>query len=128
LPRSEWPMRNPSLPVAACLLCLVANMPAHAATKSAEEITHLLEFVGLSSCSFIRNGTAYPGAEARAHLERKYAYLKDRIHTAEDFIHLVASSSSSTRKPYRVRCSEGAEQETAIWLRAELHKVRNHPR
>ncbi len=101
---------------------------AGAGTAAGDEINRLLDALAGSSCSFIRNGKAYSGTEARAHLERKYAYLKDKIHTAEDFIHLVASSSSATREPYRVHCSDGAEQETAIWLRSELHKVRNHPR
>ena len=101
---------------------------AGAGTAAGEEIDRLFEAVAGSSCSFIRNGRSYSGTEARAHLNRKYAYLKDRIHTAEEFITLVASTSSSTGEPYRVRCSDGGEQETAIWLRSELRKVRNRSR
>jgi hypothetical protein len=117
-------MSNPSLSVAACLLSLVAIIPAHAATNSAEEINQLFESVGLSSCSFIRNKTAYSGAEARAHLERKYAHLKDRIQTTEDFIELVASSSSTSGKPYRVRCGPGEGRRSAEWFRTELQRIR----
>ena len=61
--------------LATILLGFAPPAPTYAVTKSGEEITHLLDFVARSPCAFIRNGRVYPAAEARAHLERKYAAL-----------------------------------------------------
>lgn len=121
-------MRFLGLLVATILLGIAPPAPTYAVTESREEIAHLLNFVASSPCTFIRNGMAYPAAEARVHLERKYAALKDRIRTAEDFINLAASRSSVSGEPYRVRCHPGGEQETSAWLRSELLRFRDHPR
>lgn len=121
-------MRILGLLLAIILLGCNAVASAYAAANATEEITHLLEFVATSSCAFIRNGQVYPAAEARAHLERKYAALKDRIRTAEDFINLAAARSSLSGESYRVRCNPGQEQETSAWLRSELLRFRSHPR
>ena len=114
--------------LATILLVFAPPAPTYAVTKFREEITHLLDFVAKSPCAFIRNGKAYPGAEARGHLERKYGALKNRIRTAEDFIKLAASGSSVSGESYRVRCNPGQEQETSAWLRSELLRFRRQPR
>jgi hypothetical protein len=121
-------MRILGLLLATVLLGFTSPAPTHAVTESHEEIAHLLDFVAKSPCAFIRNGKAYPAAEARTHLERKYAALKDRIRTAEDFIDLAASRSSVSGESYRVRCNPGQEQETSAWLRSELLRFRSQPR
>jgi hypothetical protein len=121
-------MRILGLLLATVLLGFAPSAPTYAVTESRDEIAHLLEFVAKSPCTFIRNGKAYPAAEARVHLERKYAVLKDRIRTAEDFIDLAASRSSVSGDPYRIRCSPGQEQETSAWLRWELLRFRRQPR
>jgi Family of unknown function (DUF5329) len=116
------------LPLAVGLVCVVAVTAVRAAATPAEEIAHLLSFVATSSCSFMRNGRSYPSTEARAHLEQKYAYVKNRIKTAEDFIEFVASRSSTSGKPYLVRCGRGDEQASSEWFRAELERIRSQPR
>jgi hypothetical protein len=121
-------MRILGLLAATILLGFAPPAPTYAVTESGEEIAHLLDFVAGSPCTFIRNGRAYPAVEARVHLERKYAALKDRIRTAEDFISLAASRSSVSGEPYRVRCDPGGEQETSAWLSAELQRFRRQPR
>jgi hypothetical protein len=116
------------LPVTLYLLCGAVTMPAHAAGRPAEEITHLLDFVEKSPCSFIRNGVSYPAKEAKAHLERKYAQARDRIKTAEDFIDHVASRSGTSGKPYLVRCGGGETRQSAEWFRSELQRLRGQSR
>lgn len=87
------------------------------------EIAHLLNFVASSQCRFMRNGKWYSAAQGREHLERKYGHVEHRIRNAEDFIEKVASESSMTSRPYRVRCGEH-EMPTARWLTEELHRFR----
>ncbi|PMQ06799.1 hypothetical protein DyAD56_02695 [Dyella sp. AD56] len=103
-------------------------LPVHAESDDASqrEIAALLSFVGHSSCTFIRNGTAYPATQAEGHLEDKLHYLqrKGKVHSAEDFIQLAATESSMSGKPYLVRC-DGKEQPSADWLNEELTRLRN---
>ncbi|WP_207883091.1 DUF5329 domain-containing protein [Pseudomonas sp. 30_B] len=118
-------MRRPaSLLFAAFLLACTG---AHAAldAKAQREITQLLDFVEHSDCRFIRNGSEYPGNEARAHLQKKLDYLenKDLVSSAEDFIERAASKSSMSGKPYQVSCP-GGTQDTSTWLNTELKRLR----
>jgi hypothetical protein len=106
--------------VAALMLCA----PALAASPEAE-IDHLLGFIAASPCSFIRNGVAYDGAEAVAHIEDKYDYYRDDIHSAEDFIALAATKSALSGKPYQVTCGETTEP-AADWIARELGAYRRN--
>jgi hypothetical protein len=88
-----------------------------------EEIASLLLFVEQSECTFMRNGKHYDAPEARRHIEKKYNYFKDRIHTAEEFIQYSATKSTMSGKPYRVECN-GVGMTSSDWLYAELDKLR----
>jgi hypothetical protein len=96
------------------------------ASSTAEEIAALLDFVAGSGCEMVRNGSIHDAAEARSHLERKLAYLRDRnrIGSAEDFIELAASRSSLSGRDYTVRCTGESERASGDWLRAELARLR----
>jgi hypothetical protein len=118
-------MKIPSVLLAMSFLSLVVILPAGSATKSEEEINHLIDYLAKSPCSFVRNGRSYSTTEAKAHLERKYAYVKDKIRTTEDFIELVASRSSTTGQPYLVRCAPRPDQPSSDWFRTELLRFRN---
>ena len=109
---------------AAGLFCLLMLLPFHtsAAAGTTEEITSLLFFIEQSECTFIRNGKHYDSLEARQHIEKKYAYYKERINTAEDFILYSATKSSITGEPYRVIC-KGVNMITSDWLKAELTQL-----
>jgi Family of unknown function (DUF5329) len=98
---------------------------AHAST--ADEIQHLLDYVGGSGCTFVRNGVESDGAAARKHLATKYGYAKSRIGSAEDFIRLVASRSSTTGESYLVRCGSSRVL-SADWLTDELGRYRQDRR
>jgi len=91
------------------------------------EVDALLSKLEASGCQFGRNGTWYSSAEARSHLLRKLAYLEDRgaVQSAEQFIELAASTSSTTGQPYLVRCDGGVPAQSGTWLRSQLQTMRS---
>jgi hypothetical protein len=92
---------------------------------SQREIGALLDFVGRSDCTFVRNGKSYGAAEAESHLEDKLHYLlrMNKVNSAEEFIERAGSESSITGKPYLVNC-HGDVRPTAQWLEEELRQLR----
>ena len=110
-------------------LGLLAVGAVHAAPLPAParaEVDALLTRLQNSGCQFNRNGSWYSGAEARSHLLRKLEYLegKDMVHNADQFIVLGASTSSSSGKPYLVRCGAAQPVDSKSWLGAELQAMR----
>ena len=99
-----------------------------ASPQASQEIGRLLSFVEDSGCTFIRNGSEYPAAEARAHLQKKLDYLerKDLVASSEDFIERAATQSSLSGKPYQVRCATQTRN-SADWLNQELRRLRQAP-
>ena len=87
------------------------------------EIQHLMAYIAGADCRFIRNGKEYGPEEARKHIQKKYEYARIWIKTAEDFIRGVASKSSMSGKPYKVRCKDQTTL-CADWLGAELKRFR----
>jgi hypothetical protein len=87
------------------------------------EIDHLLEYVGKSTCTFVRNGSPGTGEAARKHLETKYQFAKSRISTAEEFIKNLATSSSMSGEPYKIICDK-KERPAGAWLADELARYR----
>jgi len=103
-------------------VCHAGELPPAAGA----EIAHLFTYLETSGCDFYRNGSRYGSREAAAHLRRKYQYLleKGMVSSAEEFIERASSKSSSSGKPYQVRCGGGKLTESGPWLRAELMKYR----
>ena len=102
----------------------------HAAVLSPSaraEIDALLSRLEASSCTFNRNGTWYPATEAKSHLLRKLKYIEDRgaVRSTEQFIELAGSSSSTTGKPYLVKCGSGEAVESGAWLQSQLRIIRS---
>lgn len=107
--------------VAVLLGALLALSSAAArAAAGNPEIDYLLNWVGASACTFVRNGSDYSASEAAAHLSMKTARAGRRVKTAEVFIDRVASGSSLSGKPYRVRCPDSPEQTARAWLTKAL--------
>jgi hypothetical protein len=106
----------------ACAMAQAAPLPAPARA----EVDALLARLQSSGCQFNRNGSWYNGAEARAHLLRKLEYLenKNMVRSAEQFIELGAATSSTSGKPYLVKCGTAAPVESKAWLGAELKAIR----
>lgn len=115
--------------IAATIATTIAMGAASAAPMPAParaEVEALLGRLQASGCQFNRNGTWYSGAEAKDHLQRKLEYLekKDMVRSAEQFIELGATASSSSGKAYIVRCGSAAPMESKAWLGAELKAIR----
>lgn len=108
------------------LMVWATSAAGPAAAPVRTEIESLLAKLQSSGCEFNRNGSWYSGTEAKAHLLRKLEYLegKDLVSSTEKFIELGASTSSSSGKPYLVRCGTIAPQESGKWLTQELKAIR----
>ena len=87
------------------------------------EIKHMMGYIASADCRFIRNGKEYGAEEARKHLQRKYEHARRWVKTAEDFIQHVATKSSMSGEPYKIRCNDQTML-CADWLRAELMRFR----
>ncbi|MGX0889712.1 ferredoxin-NADP reductase [Pseudomonas sp. ADAK2 TE3594] len=107
------------------LTAIMPDAQAQTPPQATQEINSLLDFVEHSECRFVRNGSEYPGAQARAHLEKKLEYLeeRDKVNSAEDFIELAATQSSMSGRAYEVRCPAGV-QPASLWLKTELQRQR----
>jgi hypothetical protein len=68
---------------------------------------YLIDQVAKSHLTFIRNGTEYSSQEAADHIRSKYEHFKSQIKSPEDFIHLCASKSLLSGKPYLVSTAQG---------------------
>jgi len=110
-----------SLPALALLL---ASIPALAGSMD-EEIDHLLDTVAASGCTFIRNGKEYDSDDARDHLQMKRKRGKRYFDSAEEFISRLASKSSMSGKPYRIRCAGEGEVNAGDWFADVLARYRN---
>lgn len=109
------------------VLALPAGTAAAAAPTTAQrEITSLLAELGRSGCRFERNGSWHDASEARAHLQRKYDWLRRRglAGDAGQFIERAASRSSLTGRPYHVQCPGQPKVEANRWFRALLARLR----
>ncbi|MFO0473306.1 MAG: DUF5329 family protein [Pseudomonadota bacterium] len=85
--------------------------PARAAPPPHEQqrIEQLLDALAADSRSrFVRNGTAYSGADAARFLRAKLRAQGQDIAGADAFIERIASRSGTTGQPYRV-CTPGSE-------------------
>jgi len=92
------------------------------------EIDHLIDFIVVSPCRFIRNGREHAAKEALPHIMNKYEYFKEEIDSAEVFIDRCASKSILSGQPYRVRCPGREPMETRTWLLKELQRFRRERR
>ena len=68
----------------------------------------------------IRNGVDYDASTAARFLRAKWAYARDRIRTAEDFVRDIGTQSSTTGTRYRVRGPDGREEDGAAFLSRQL--------
>jgi hypothetical protein len=97
---------------------------AFAAESLEQTINYLLDYVGKSDATFIRNGQSHTPGEAAAHIKAKYEHFKNKIKKPEDFIRLAASKSLLTGQPYMVRTRDGKEMHLDAWLTEALNAHR----
>jgi hypothetical protein len=108
------------------LACSVSAHGAEPGPAAAKEISHLIDHLAASGCRFNRNGTWHDAPRAVSHIKRKYEYLLDKglVTDSETFIKLAATQSSSSGKPYLVKCGDQPEMPSAEWFRAALAQYR----
>ena len=86
-----------------------------------EKIETLILSLGqLAGATFVRNGQGYMPDEAVVHMMKKWEWKKTAIETAEDFIRIVGSKSSTSGKPYVIKMPDGTEVETEEWFKKQL--------
>ncbi len=120
---------NTDIPILRCgfalmVLLMGGRAGAEVPANQRQEVAHLLAVVANTPCRIIRNGEAHGGAEAVAHIKRKYAYYRDEITNTEDFIDYAATKSSLSGRPYRIRCAGRPERTTGAWLMQVLKRYR----
>lgn len=105
--------------------CLATGTPVAGPVRT--EIDAVLSKLQTSGCQFNRNGAWYSGSEAKDHLLRKLDYFegKGTVQNTEQFIELAASKSSSSGKPYQVRCGNESAMESQQWLSRQLISIRS---
>lgn len=103
---------------------LILSFSASAQEPEAEIQALISSLDSCKNCVFIRNGSEHKVPEAKAHLLRKYEAAKKQIHSAEDFILGVASKSSITGTPYKIKTADGKEVESEKWLFDRLKEIR----
>jgi hypothetical protein len=111
-------------PLVALALVSAVAAQTFAAESLAQTVDYLLDYVGKSNATFIRNGVSHTPAEALAHIKAKYEHFKPQIKTPEDFIRLSASKSLLTGQPYLVHPPGGKEMHLDVWLTEALRKYR----
>ena len=108
------------------LQLLLATAGSAAGESADAEIQYLLQEVGSSNCTFVRNGQRHTAERAEEHLRMKYDKGRKYIGDAEEFIDKIASKSSWTGKPYTIECANGAAEQSRNWLLARLQEHRDH--
>ena len=115
-----------------CVLLIVAIAAAAADGLSAAERTRIEALIaavaGMTDVAFIRNGRSYDAGTAAEFLRRKWQRHAAEVRSAEDFIDKIASTSSTTGEPYRIRFADGRERPCADALREELEQIRTKVR
>ena len=109
--------------LAAAVIVVIGIAGAALAMSEQEKIAALLEAVGKSNLTFVRNGVPYSSARARDHLAYKLKRAGGRVATAEDFINHIAGRSSTTGMPYYIVLEDGTRVEAEAWLRKRLEKL-----
>jgi hypothetical protein len=103
-------------------------LPFYATAETAEsEIDSLLDAIGRSECTFIRNGKRHDAEDAEDHLRMKLRRGKRYVTTTETFIERLASSSSMSKQPYLIECPGREIAPTGDWLMQRLAELRKGP-
>ena len=109
---------------------LVATMvwvlPVSAAPAKDElaAIEYLIDYVGKSDVTFVRNFSRHSAARAMQHIQDKYDHFEDEIESPEQFIELCASKSLLTGREYSVIDAQGNEIPSREWMLGLLEDYR----
>lgn len=119
-------MMKTGMVVVLLILCTSVASADEPDAVAREEISHLFSYLASSGCQFYRNGSWHISSRAVSHLQKKYEYLlkKRQVSTAESFIKLAATASSTSGNHYLVKCGEAPAVESAAWFTQELARYR----
>lgn len=82
----------------------------------------------LKDAKFVRNGKEYDGKAAADHMRRKRKSAGDKVKTAREFIDRLASKSSTSGEPYKIKFKDGKEVTSAEFLTKELDALEGKPK
>lgn len=106
-----------------CIALVPSVQAAGAPPEERAKIEALLAHVGaMKKAVFIRNGKEYDAASAVKFLRGKWEAHDKEIQSAAEFIEKVATKSSTSGKPYRIRLEDGKETDCGPYLSAQLKK------
>jgi hypothetical protein len=89
-----------------------------------QKIEFLIQSVAkLEGAKFYRNGEWHSPSDAADHLRLKLNKAGNRIKTAQQFIDKIASESSMSGKPYKIKFKDGKIIETKVFLNQQLSKI-----
>jgi Family of unknown function (DUF5329) len=77
----------------------------------------------LKDAKFVRNGKEYDAKTAGKFLKGKWDANTAKIKTAQDFIEIAATKSTTSGKPYLIRSADGTEIPSAEFLTTELKAI-----
>ncbi len=101
---------------------------ANAPREETAKINALLGSIGaLHDAVFVRNGSEYDAAMAEKFLRAKWDRRRADIATARDFIEKIASVSSTSGQPYRIRFKDGREVTSGEFLGDRLAALEAKP-
>ena len=106
------------------LLLLLLSVSSYAADEVPAEIDYLLQSIGNSECTFIRNGERHDAEEAEQHLRMKYSKARRFAPSSEKFIERLASKSYLSKKPYFIECPGQEQVPSGDWLMQRLEEYR----
>lgn len=99
--------------------------PAAEAPEPDRTIEALLGLIAArTDVVFLRNGSEYNAATAAKFLRGKWDRARAEVKTADEFIARIATKSSTTGQPYRLRFKDGHEVDCADFLREQLAALR----
>jgi hypothetical protein len=103
---------------------IISSGAANNPTDERNDIERLLAAVEASGdVVFIRNGTEHTAEEAADHLRAKWKAAGDKVADVETFVDKIATKSSMSGEPYRVRKADGSEVPAADYLREKLNEI-----
>jgi len=112
----------------AFVVCAAASAQQAPALGDAQKIDALIQAVAeLRGAVFVRNGSEYDAKAAADHLRLKREKAGSRVKTADDFIRLCGSVSSTTGRPYQIRWADGRTETSEAFLRAKLAELSRAP-
>lgn len=98
--------------------------PRQSSTLTEEQkINHLIQYIEKSNVIFIRNGSEYNAKDAAKHLRVKLEKAGKKVKTCKEFIDYIASKSSMSGEPYKVKFPNGVIMPLRDVLYYELKKL-----